>query len=219
MPDRFYFFSRSLNKPPGEGGRENAHAADYTALGALGEWRQMLSNCHSTPFFWRGYSWNSVEHAFQAMKIGMQDHTKAYNFTVESGHHIGQGDGAHAQRHGKCVELTHANINMWAAKSASVMHDAATAMYAQCPEAAAVLDATGDAELYHIAPRGRSHRFYHLESIRARRRAATRCAPVKPPKGDPVARAAREARAVARATASDERDDDKADDAFYVKYH
>jgi len=219
MADKFYFFSGSPNNPPGEGRCEKGDPTNYIALSALGNWRKTLSSCYMAPFFWRGYTWNSVEHAFQAMKIGLQNHEKAYNFTVDSGHHIGQGDGEHAHKHRKDVQLTKENIGTWAAKSASIMHDAATARYTQCAAAAEVLEATGDAELWHVAPRGRTYRFYHLESIRARRRAAARCAPVKPPKGDVVARKAREARAAARAAASDERADEEGDAAFYVKYH
>ena len=134
--------------------------------------------------------------------------------------------------------LTQQNVDHWARTGESTLHGATAAKYAQNAHASAVLEATGDAELWHVAPRGRAHRSVHLENIRARRRAAARCAPVKAPvaqtppaalkglkglKGDGAARAAREARALARALARDARhedeDDRDSDDEFYIKYH
>ena len=214
MADKFFFFSRSTDKPPGEGSNEIGDPGEYAALARLSDWRQTLSNFHVATFCWRGYTWNSIEHAFQAMKIGLQDQDKAFQFTVESGHFIGKGSGWTAQKHRKCVILTQDNIDHWTRTCQSVMQGAATAKYAQSAAASEVLDATGDAELWHIVPRGRAPRFGHLESIRTRRRAAARCAPVKPPRGDAVARKAREERALTRA---EERDDEG--DDFYIKYH
>ena len=180
MADKLFFSSRSVDKLPGEGAKEHGDSGEYKALARIGDWRKVLSNCHTAPFFWRGYTWNSIEHAFQAMKNGLQDFDKLYHFTVESGHFIGQGDGSMANIHRKHTMLTRGNVDRWVQTSESVLQGAATAKYAQNADASMVLDATGDAELFQVAPRGRSHRFKHLESIRARRRAAARCEPVKP---------------------------------------
>jgi predicted NAD-dependent protein-ADP-ribosyltransferase YbiA (DUF1768 family) len=171
MSDTFYFFSRSKNEPPGKGAKERGDPTRYLSLADLGEWRKTLSNFHVAPFFWHGYMWNSIEHAFQSEKIGLQDKDKAYHFTIESGHFIGKGDGLTAQRHRKYVTLSQENINLWSTTSPVVMRSIATAKYAQCSHAAAVLEATGDAELWHIVPRGRAQRFVHLESIRNMNRA------------------------------------------------
>jgi predicted NAD-dependent protein-ADP-ribosyltransferase YbiA (DUF1768 family) len=232
MADKFFFFSMSIDESPGKGAKEHGDPDKYASLARFDDWRKTLSDCHTTPFVWRGYTWNSIEHAFQAMKIGLQDPDKAYDFTVDSGHFIGRGDGCSAYRHRKYVALTQENVDQWARTGESSLHQATAAKYAQNARASAVLEATGDAELWHVAPRGRAHRSGHLENIRARRRAAARCAPVKPPaslkglkglKGDGAARAAREARALARALASDVRDEHKddgdSDDEFYIKYH
>jgi predicted NAD-dependent protein-ADP-ribosyltransferase YbiA (DUF1768 family) len=232
MADKFFFFSRSIDESPGKGLKEHGDPDNYASLARIGDWRKTLSHCDTAPFVWRGYTWNSIEHAFHAMKIGLQDPEKAYDFTVESGHFIGCGEGCSAHRHRKHVMLTQENVDHWARTGESTLHGATAAKYAQNAHASAVLEATGDAELWHVAPRGRAHRSVHLENIRARRRAAARCAPVKAPvalkclkslQGDGAAGAAREARALARALTSDARDEDKddgdSDDEFYIKYH
>ena len=213
MRDKFYFFSRSSNALPGLGTHESGDPHVYRVLGEMAEWRRVLSNFHVAPFFWRGHTWGSIEHAVQGMKTGMQDAEKALRFTIGSGHVIGQGDGATAHKHRNVVTLTAENNMSWSMKSASVLVDAATAKYAQCAHASAVLEATGDAELWHIMPRGRAHRFGHLEELRTRRRKAALCAPKEP------ARKAREERAAARDSAREERVDDEEDNDFYVHYH
>jgi predicted NAD-dependent protein-ADP-ribosyltransferase YbiA (DUF1768 family) len=211
--DRFYFFSKSSNKPPGEGAKESGDPSEYAPLAKLPDWRRTLSNYHVAQFQWRGYTWNSIEHAFQGSKIGLQDHDKAFCFTVDSGHFIGAGDGLTAQRHRKCVVLTQENIDIWSRTSQSIMKDAALAKYAQLSHASSVLEATGDAELWHIVPRGRSQRFFHLEDIRTRMRAV-----YKQTKSD-AAKQAREIRASARADASEAREAEAEDDEFYVVYY
>lgn len=221
--DKFFFFCRSANKPPGEGVNETGNPDNYSALAVLGEWRKTLSNLHvcsitgcrcGGEYTWSGYRWRSIEHAFQAMKAGLQDNDRAFNFTLDSGHFIGKGDGATAQNHRNVVVLTQENNNLWAAKSSSIMHDITRAKYAQCPNAAAVLDATLDAELWHVGSRGRSHRFEHLESIRSRTRAAAKCAPVRSQVAE------RAARATTRATLNAEKEEENDDDeSFYVQYH
>lgn len=180
MSDKFYLSVKSTNKLPGEGANEIADPCQYESLANIADWRRTLSNLHTEPFFWRGYTWNSIEHAFQAMKIGLQDTDKAYHFTVESGHRIGKGDGAAAQSHRKHATLTQENIDLWSRTSESVLQGAAMAKYAQSAAASLALDDTGDAELWHVARRGRVCRSRYLENIRTRRRAAAHCAPIMP---------------------------------------
>ena len=215
--DKLYFYSGSSDAPPGKGANEVGDPANYTALAHVAGWRKVLSNFHVAPFEWRGFTWNSIEHVFQGMKIGLQDNTKAAHFTLDSGHFIGQGNGAVAQKHRKYALLTQENIERWSRTSDSVMHSAAQAKYSACPLAAAVLDATGDAELWHIVPRSKyPTRFHHLETIRAKMREPRFLTPLNTTTVPNSKAAAREARALMRAEASDERNDD-GDDAFFIR--
>ena len=114
----------------------------------------------------RGSLFNSIEHVFQSKKIELVDPVKAYYFTVESGHEIGLGDGAMAQKNRKLAVLKKADLDTWFWMSADVMKRAAMAKYTQCPAAAEVLRCTGNAQLWHVVPRKQPVRFEHLEEIR-----------------------------------------------------
>lgn len=139
---------------------------EYEDLAKIKDWRRILSNFHVSPFTWNGYTWKSIEHAFQATKIAMVDLEKAKRFTIESGDQIGMGDGAMAQKNRKLGLLNKEQCLEWARKSMYVMEDIAEAKYMQCKEARAVLKATKGAELWHIVSRKPAVRFEHLERIR-----------------------------------------------------
>jgi predicted NAD-dependent protein-ADP-ribosyltransferase YbiA (DUF1768 family) len=172
MPDRLCFYSRSADgKAPGKGAGE--HVADpraYRALAGIKGWRKVLSNFHAgAPFEFRGRTYRTIEHAFQAAKIAIADPAKAHLFSLDSGDAIGRGDGGVAQKHRKLVRLDGAQLARWDAVKDAVMAAAAEAKYAACAEARRVLCATGAAELWHIVGRGAPPaRFAHLERIRAR---------------------------------------------------
>lgn len=169
--DVFRFFSRSADKPPGKGSGESASHA-YPALASIRNWRQVLSNFHLCPFAYEGKTYNTIEHAFQATKIALEDPRRAFAFTRESKTAIGLGDGAKAQKERKMVELSKAKLAAWAAFKDDVMARIARAKYAQCPDARRVLLATGTAQLWHAGPRIKAVRFVHLEQIRADLRSA-----------------------------------------------
>lgn len=163
--DKLYFYSKSALVPAGEGANEVA--ADKTLYESLGTgFRQVLSNFHMCPFKYEGYTYNTIEHVFQAMKIALADEKEALKFTVESGHAIGQGDGAVAQKNRKLVKLDDKLLNKWHTIKHKIMRDAALAKYQTCPEAAKILKATLGAELWHIVSRKKPERFTHLEEIR-----------------------------------------------------
>lgn len=166
--DTLRFYSRSKEAAPGRGaGEEVAAPSAYAALARTPGWRRVLSNFHVCPFRFRGKTYRSIEHAFQATKIALADPARAASFAADSGSALGLGDGATAQAARKLVRLTPAQLAVWGAVSQLVMAEAASAKYAQCEEARRVLLATGRAHLWHIVPRGRPVRFRHLERIRA----------------------------------------------------
>lgn len=173
--DVLRFSSGSADVAPGASKSKNdtglsesvADPAAYAALRARPHWRRVLSNFHIAPFRFRGHTYNSIEHAFQGTKIALQDPARAMEFTLESRTPLGCGTGFDARGSRKMVILTKNNQEKWNAMSRAVMAEAAEAKYAQCPEAAAVLLDTRDAELWHVGPRMKPDRFTHLERIRA----------------------------------------------------
>lgn len=165
--DRFYFYSKSRDAKPGKG--TNEYVADksmYEELGQIKDWRKVLSNFHMYPFEYEGYTYNTIEHVFQAKKIELVDPEKALWFTVESGHEIGRGDGEVARKNRKLVKLGSDELRQWAQIRDQVMYEAAVQKYLVCEEGQKVLNATKSAELWHVVPRSKPVRFQHLEKIR-----------------------------------------------------
>lgn len=165
--DKFYFFSRSKDVPPGEGTNEYVKDAKlYNRLGQIRNFRRILSNFHVYPFKFEGYTYNSIEHVFQAKKIELADRESAFNFTLESGHEIGRGDGNVAQKNRKLVVLNKKLLEKWDKIGKDVMRNAAIEKYKACEEARIVLKATLGSQLWHIVSRRKPVRFVHLEEIR-----------------------------------------------------
>lgn len=163
--DKLYFFSKSASVVPGKGSNEQiTNLAIYEPLGK--DFRRVLSNFHVAPFTFEGYTYNTIEHVFQAKKIGLESETEAFKFTVESGDAIGKGDGAMAQKNRKLIKLTTSKLAEWDIIKEDVMYRAALEKYKQNSEAAKVLKATLNAELWHIQVRKKPIRFIHLELIR-----------------------------------------------------
>ena len=163
--DKLYFFSKSAQVPAGQGKNETVKDSSlYQSLGT--DFRQVLSNFHIAPFKFEDHTYNTIEHVFQAKKIALVDEEKAYKFTIESGDKIGLGDGAAAQKNRKLVVLDKAILKQWDEIKDDIMMRAALAKYQQNPEAAQVLKATLNAQLWHIQMRKPAVRFVHLETIR-----------------------------------------------------
>jgi predicted NAD-dependent protein-ADP-ribosyltransferase YbiA (DUF1768 family) len=110
--------------------------------------------------------WNTIEHAFQAKKIGLVDMDKRYLLSLTSGSEFGKGSGEVARKKRKWAVLPRDKMLIWNKQSADVMAEIATAKYSENPEALEVLKATRNAQLWHIVPRGKPIRFTHLEEIR-----------------------------------------------------
>jgi len=167
--DKLYFHSKSKDVAPGKGVNEVVeNSGDYVELAGIKGWRQVLSNFHSCPFEFEGYTYNTIEHVFQAKKIELVSEDKAKLFTVESGSEIGLGDGGAARKHRKLALLEKDDLVKWAKMREDVMYRAALAKYKACGEALKVLRATGKAQLWHVVSRSKVHdHFEHLERVRA----------------------------------------------------
>jgi predicted NAD-dependent protein-ADP-ribosyltransferase YbiA (DUF1768 family) len=167
MRDKLYFYSKSKDAKPGRGVNENVQDSSiYAPLEKIPHWRRVLSNFHDHPFVYEGYTYRTIEHAFQSKKIEIADPLKSYWFTVDSGHDIGLGDGLVARKHRKLVKLNPEQLKQWNAIQDRIMAEAANAKYEYSKLARKVLRGTNHAELWHIVPRGKPVRFVHLEVLR-----------------------------------------------------
>ena len=167
--DTLYFFSRSKDALPGKGVHEYAKDETvYEELKKIKDWRKVLSNFHFHPFTYKGFAYNTIEHVYQSQRLGLVCSEKAYLFTLESGDEIGKGDGCVARMNRNMIKLDKKTIAKWAGMIDDVQYEAALSKYNACSEAAKILRATGDAELWHLVSRSKTHlRFTHLERVRA----------------------------------------------------
>jgi predicted NAD-dependent protein-ADP-ribosyltransferase YbiA (DUF1768 family) len=165
-PDQLFFFSKSAHKPAGKGSNEYvAQPLDYKDLNAIPHWRKILSNFYVCPFQWNNRTWNSVEHAFQACKIGMVDPEKGEWFTLESGHEIGKGDGLVARKNRKLIVLNSMQLYKWNQIKSEKMEEILYAKFSQVDLAQKVLKCTRNATLLH-STRGPALRQVELENVR-----------------------------------------------------
>lgn len=165
--DRLYFFSGSKDVYPGKGVHE--HVDDpgaYTELSKIKHWRRVLSNFHESPFEYMGYQWNTIEHAFQGVKLGLEDMDKMFQMTLNSKSDVGSGSGKDARAKRKWVVLSQTNLQRWDKMKDSVMEEIARAKFGSDIEAMTVLRLTQKAQLWHVVPRGKPVQFTHLERIR-----------------------------------------------------
>jgi len=159
------FYHKSKDALPCRGIREVWKSGrSYEELQRIPNWRRVLSNFHEHPFKYDGNTYRTIEHAYQASKA--RD-PMFYNFTIESGHRIGAGDGtvAHAER--KWIMLSKEELDRWNENKEMIMSRITRAKYEQCEHARMVLMNTYPAELWHLVPRSKnSIHFIHLEELR-----------------------------------------------------
>jgi predicted NAD-dependent protein-ADP-ribosyltransferase YbiA (DUF1768 family) len=166
--DKVYFHSRSKDAEPGKGVHEFAKDENvYEELKKIKDWRKVLSNFHFCPFTYKGHTYNTIEHVYQSQRIGLVSSEKAYLFTLESGDEIGQGDARVARMNRNMIRLRKDMLAKWDEIVDEVQYEAALSKYMACPEASKILMATGEAELWHLVSRSKTHlRFTHLERLR-----------------------------------------------------
>lgn len=172
--DQLVFCSKSKNADPGAGIHEKTEDC-YDELKKYDNWRKQLSNFDcSVEFMFNNYRYRSVEHAFQGTKISLADKSKGFLFTIDSGHTIGQSDGAIAQKNRKLLKLSPEQITEWNKISCQVMEDATYAKYGHALQnnnhIIKMLLATKNSKLIHLQlQRGKPSKlihFKHLEDIR-----------------------------------------------------
>ena len=179
MADKFFFYSKSADAPPGKGGGKDIRfqeqlntKTDYSELRRIQNWRRALSNFHVAPFILDGNEWNSVEHFFHAVKFrNNKIESKSYEyyktFTLNSGSPWAT-DPVLAKQAGKAGRVSKTGIykkkigNVEIPKDITMRHDFYTskvdsrlqklaflAKFTQHENLKRLLLATGDAELWH----------------------------------------------------------------------
>ena len=167
MSDTLFFNSKSADKEVGKGVNEQiTNRQDYEELNKIVQWRKVLSNFYFSPFVFEGHTYNTVEHVFQSKKIALVDPDKAFWFTVNSGHEIGQGDGLIARKNRKLVILSADTLRKWDEVKQSILYDVLLAKFSQDAFAKHVLLSTRNAQLLHGARGIPIARQYELESVR-----------------------------------------------------
>lgn len=168
MSDRLYYFSKSANKPVGQGANEFvSNPSKYSTLNLIHNWRQMLSNFWVAPFEINGARWNSVEHLFQGYKINLADPTAGFNFSLNCGSPLSRSGGDEAQKNRKLRVLTFEQLQQWEGMKDTIMKAGLYAKFSQNNDLRKVLLATQDAELWHGAARTAPSRQYLLEQVRS----------------------------------------------------
>ena len=166
--DKLYFYSKSRDVYPGRGTNEVAkHPEAYIALRQIPRWRQILSNFSDDCVVrHRGYSYTTIEHAFQAAKIGMVDPDAAHTFALESGSQLSKGSGADAQKQRKMRKLDLEQLRVWERYQPLLLIELWRYKASHCPTFRRVLMGTENAQLWHVQSRKPAVRWKDLEIIR-----------------------------------------------------
>ena len=174
--DRLVFFANSADKPVGRGvGEKVAQPKEYATLQSIPHWRRIFSSLWTSdahPLRWRGRTFRSHSHAYQAAKFeeaGAPD--AASEFCIESGSWLGtQGTGLDAHKARRVVKLTPEQLAVWASREDVCKEEIYRAKYMAEDDDDALprraLLATGRAELWNQGPRIKTRRCVRLEKIR-----------------------------------------------------
>lgn len=168
MNDKLYYYSLSKDLYPGKGVDEFVNEpTEYEQLSKIKDWRKILSNFYVYPISYNGYTYNTVEHAFQASKIRLVDENKAFLFTMESNSDLGLGDGNQARKNRKMVILSNDKLQHWNSIKDQIMFDINLIKFTNSDLCKNVLLNTNKAEIHHIFMRSKKReRSYYLEKIR-----------------------------------------------------
>jgi predicted NAD-dependent protein-ADP-ribosyltransferase YbiA (DUF1768 family) len=193
MSDKFFFYSKSSDKPPGKGTNEIIETEEeYDELGSIKHWRKMLSNFYVAPFELDGETWNSVEHFFHAVKYRDgkkpgKNYEYYKTFTIDGGMPWSL-EPVNAKQAGKAGRISTTTGKVYdkkidgvkVPKDVSMRTDfysrqierklqsmAFLAKFTQHEELKRMLLATKDAELWHIVGRGAPNQLWpHLMRVR-----------------------------------------------------
>ena len=169
MGDKLYFYSKSRDVYPGSGTNEVARDPSvYLELSSIPRWRQVLSNfSDDCTLPYKGRTYRTIEHAFQATKIAQADDAAAALFSLESESDLSRESGADAQSKRKMRQLDKNQLSRWEIDQADLLRQLWRYKSVHSPLFRAVLLATGDAQLWHVQNRKPAVRWKDLEVIRA----------------------------------------------------
>ena len=163
-PDKLYYYSRSKDLYPGKGINEFVNdPSDYKELSEIPNWRQILSNFNESIFLYKNKKYRTIEHAFQAQKILLQNPNLASEFEV--GGKL-DGSGEIARKNRKIIKLSDENLDKWNRMKYDVMKEITIEKYKSSEIYRKVLYLTKNSELWHIVSRGKPIHNVYLEEIR-----------------------------------------------------
>jgi hypothetical protein len=170
--DMLCFYASSADKPAGKGANEYvSDASVYAELDSITHWRRMFSSLfvfmNGEKLVWRGRSYRSHSHAYQAAKFTTAGHDEtAMLFSIESDSELGTyGSGLDAHRARKIINLSPQELALWYDEESQCKDEIYAAKYS-IPSVQKALLATGTAQLWNRGPRIRILRNTRLEAIR-----------------------------------------------------
>jgi ribA/ribD-fused uncharacterized protein len=168
MEDKLIFFSNSKDNKIGENKNEFINNPDeYFELNKIKNFRRYLSNFHIYEFKYNGYSYRTIEHAFQGAKISLANKEEGLKFTIESNDEIGLGDGKIARKNRKLIKLNDELIKEWNKNKHNIMYEIVLEKFKVCNETRDILLKTNNCQLWHTFPRMKYPiRCYYLEKVR-----------------------------------------------------
>lgn len=168
MEDKIIFYSNSKDNKVGKNKNEFINNPDeYSELNKIKHFRRYLSNFHIYEFKYNGYTYRTIEHAFQASKIMLVNNNEAFKFAIESNHDISLSDGKIARKNRKLVLLNTEQIIEWDKIKNIIMYEIAFEKFKSCDECRDILLYTKSAQLWHTYPRMKyAMRCNYLESVR-----------------------------------------------------
>lgn len=168
MSDKLYFYSKSRDVYPGRGANEIVQdPVKYLPLSLIPRWRQVLSNfSDDCTIEYNCLTYRTIEHVFQAEKIGFVDPTAAREFALESGSALSLASGADAQKQRKMRKLNEAQLLAWKYQQTGLLSELWLYKVNHSVLFRNVLAATNDAQLWHIQNRKPAVRWDDLEAVR-----------------------------------------------------
>jgi predicted NAD-dependent protein-ADP-ribosyltransferase YbiA (DUF1768 family) len=168
MEDKLIFYSSSKDNKIGQNKDEYINNPDeYLELNKIKNFRRYLSNFHIYEFKYNGFSYRTIEHAFQGTKISLANKEEGLKFTIESNDVIGLGDGKIARKNRKIVHLNKEQLKEWNKNKHNIMYEIALEKFKVCDISKDVLIKTNNCQLLHTYPRMKYPiRCYYLEKIR-----------------------------------------------------
>jgi predicted NAD-dependent protein-ADP-ribosyltransferase YbiA (DUF1768 family) len=166
--DKLIFFSSSKDNKIGKNKNEFINNPDeYLELNKIKNFRRYLSNFDIYEFKYNGYSYRTIEHAFQGAKISLANKEEGFKFTIDSNNVIGLGDGKIARKNRKLVNLNKEQIIEWNNIKHNIIYEIALEKFKVSTIARDILLKTNNCQLWHTFPRMKyPMRCYYLEKIR-----------------------------------------------------